>query len=143
MFLRLVDKVVRLSLLPVLMIVFSIIILYLSWLPHPNLSGYGLLPDWLARWTDADDNMNVRTAVPFVFLGLCGGAWLIRTGQVWHRWFITWLALVLVVIVAEAGQLMLPLRHFDWGDISWGAAGAWGGMALQWAGSAIRRVARR
>lgn len=45
-------------------------------------------------------------------------------------WLITWLGLVAIVTLAEAGQLLLPLRHFDWGDIGWGAVGAAVGLVL-------------
>ncbi|MFN8352799.1 MAG: hypothetical protein U0Y10_00005, partial [Spirosomataceae bacterium] len=43
-----------------------------------------------------------------------------------------WLLLLGIVIVAELGQLMLPQRHPDWGDIGWGALGSTLGMGLGW-----------
>jgi hypothetical protein len=35
--------------------------------------------------------------------------------------------LVSIAFIAEAGQLGLPDRHFDWGDIAWGTAGTLAG----------------
>ena len=99
-------------------------IFLLSWLPSPRLALYGYLPDWLTRWTDADENVNIRTAVPFLFLGWFTGVWLARRRYAWFGFVAVWIALVLVALLAEAGQLLLPLRHFDWGDVGWGAAGS-------------------
>ncbi|WP_020605119.1 hypothetical protein [Spirosoma spitsbergense] len=104
------------------------IVFYFSWLPKPNLGTYRILPDWLSHWTDVNDNMNVRTAVPFFIMGVSSGYWLSSTGQAWINWFWLWLLLIAVVSIAEAGQLLLPLRHFDWGDIAWGSAGAFIGL---------------
>lgn len=103
-------------------------IFYFSWLPKPNLERYGILPRWLSHWTDNNDNMNVRTAVPFFILGVLCGGYLIMAKKAWNNWLGVWLLLVVVVSIAEAGQLLLPFRHFDWGDIVWGAAGAFAGL---------------
>lgn len=105
-------------------------VFFFSWIPQPRLELTTLLPDWLSRWTDNDANMNLRTAIPFVFLGLVAGSWLANTRQPVSRWVLAWLALVLVVGIAEAGQLFRPLRHFDWGDIGWGSVGAAIGLLL-------------
>jgi hypothetical protein len=113
------------------------IVFFLSWLPNPNLGKYGFLPGRLAHWTDANSNMNLRTAVPLVLLGLFSGIWLNITRQEWYWWIATWLGLVIVVLIAEAGQLVLPKRHFDWGDVMWGALGAFGGMACVWVGKLV------
>lgn len=72
--------------------------------------------------------MNIRAAVPFVLLGLLGGLWVVYTKQPWYFWILVWLGLVFIVMLAEAGQLFLPLRHFDWGDVLWGASGALAGI---------------
>ena len=108
----------------------AVIVFYLSWLPNPDLSIYGILPGWLARWTDAQENQNIRTAVPFLLLGLLSGVWLLISKQRWKSWLSIWLLLVAMVSVAEVGQLLIPLRHFDWGDIMWGGTGAGTGMSL-------------
>ena len=110
------------------MILGIILVFYFSWVPNPRLSLYGNLPDWVTRWTDTVENMNLRTAVPFVFMGLAAGAWLFITGRSPREWLAAWLALVSVVTVAEAGQLFLPNRYFDVGDIAWGSIGSLLGM---------------
>ncbi|GAB3904421.1 hypothetical protein GCM10028803_33840 [Larkinella knui] len=116
------------------------IVFGLSWLPNPHLSKYGFLPARLAYWTDADANMNVRTAVPMVFLGLFSGIWLISRKYGGYWWAGIWLALVLIILIAEVGQLALPRRHFDWGDVMWGALGALGGItAIRMAGFLVKK----
>ena len=112
------------------MIVGIILVFYFSWVPNPQLSLYGNLPDWVTRWTDTIENMNLRTAVPFVFMGLAAGAWLFIMDRSRFEWIIAWLALVSVVIIAEVGQLFLPNRYFDLGDIAWGSIGSLIGLAV-------------
>ncbi|MEZ0485097.1 VanZ family protein [Fibrella aquatica] len=118
--------------LPILLIlsVGVIGVCYLSWLPTPNLGVYGILPRWLTRWTDSTANMNVRTAVPLGILGFLSGLWLLMSKRTCSSWLAVWLVLVAVVSIAEIGQLILPHRHFDWGDICWGSVGACIGLGL-------------
>ena len=105
-----------------------IFIFYLSWLPDPMLSKYDLLPDWLARWTDAQENDTLRTAVPFVGLGLLTGSYLAAIGSTWRWWLYNWVGLILIVLIAEIGQLALPYRIFDWNDVAWGIIGSLAGL---------------
>lgn len=107
-----------------------IMIWYLSWVHEPKLGSNWFIPSWLAEWTDSGDNSTLRTGVPFVFLGILVGVWLTASGKSWHRWLISWLLLILVVVIAELGQLFLPLRSFHWLDIAWGAAGAALGLSI-------------
>lgn len=109
-----------------------VIILYLSWLPQPRLGLVWFMPDWLANWTDANENDTLRTGVPFVVLGIVIGSWLLKSGYSWYWWLASWGFLLVIVLTAEIGQLILPNRHFDWWDIVWGSTGAVVGM-----GSAI------
>lgn len=106
----------------------TIIIFILSWLPDPVLSTYGFLPGWLAHWTDAGANDNLRTAVPFLFLGFFTGGWLLLTKKGWRWWLIALIGSVSVVLIAETGQLLLPGRFFDWGDVAWGTMGSLSGL---------------
>ena len=106
------------------------IVCFLSWLPNPIISSYGFFPHQVGHWVDADANINIRTAVPFLFMGLLAGVWLLFTRQAWQRWVGVFFGLVSIAFIAEAGQLWLPYRHLDWGDIGWGTAGALAGMAL-------------
>lgn len=106
------------------------LVLYLSWLPQPKLGLLWFIPDWLANWTDAVENDALRTAVPFVALGVVFGWYSIQKGYIGSQWLAGWLLLVSVVIIAEAGQLLLPHRSFDWMDVAWGAVGALIGISL-------------
>ncbi|MCX6219068.1 hypothetical protein [Spirosoma sp.] len=107
-----------------------IVVFLFSWLPQPRLELSNYLPIWVTKWADDDANMNIRTAIPFIFLGGLSAIWLVSTNRTWPMWLAAWLGLVGIVTLAEAGQLLLPLRHFDWGDIGWGAAGAAAGIVL-------------
>ena len=106
------------------------LVLYLSWIPDPAMKKVGWLPEWLSGW--ADENATLRTGVPFVLLGLLAGGWLIRKRSGCIAWLVALAALLLLVLVAEAGQLLIPRRVFDWEDIAWGACGA--GVGLGGAG---------
>ncbi|RAJ94148.1 VanZ like protein [Larkinella arboricola] len=106
------------------------LIFYLSWVPDPHMSFVWFLPEWVAHWADVKKNADLRTAVPFVFLGFMVGTWLSRSGHPWSWWVLAVLGLTLVAVVAEAGQLVLPQRHFSWADILWGAAGSGLGLLM-------------
>lgn len=108
-----------------LLIVLSIaLVFYLSWIPNPRMSLVWFLPDWIANWSDIDENENIRTAVPFVFIGLLSGVWLSESRCAWRSWLLTFLSLIAIVLLAEAGQLVLPKRSFSWEDVVWGAIGS-------------------
>lgn len=114
-----------------ILILFCIITIFLfSWFPNPRISTYGFFPQALGQWVDADANINLRTAIPFLGMGLFSGIWLVFTRQHWLYWVGCGLGFLSIVFVAEVGQLVLPNRHFDWGDVAWGTAGALGGMAI-------------
>ena len=132
----------RLILLVSLVVTGAALVLLLSWLPQPKLGLMWFIPDWLAAWTDADENDTLRTGVPFVGLGLIVGIWLCRLAYSWDRWFAAWLGLVALVLIAEAGQLFLPKRSFDWLDVAWGAAGAIAGMSCAILGKRLKTVKR-
>ncbi|WP_420147770.1 hypothetical protein [Spirosoma sp.] len=106
------------------------LVFYLSWVPDPHLSSLWFIPKRLGKWADKTSHGDLRTAVPFVFLGLFGGLLPTRSSNSPVRWFIRWLVLVGVVILAEAGQLLLPHRYFSFEDIGWGALGAFVGLAI-------------
>jgi VanZ family protein len=115
-------------------------VFFFSWLPDPLLSKYDLLPDWLARWTDAPENDTIRTAVPFVGLGFITGSYLSATDKDWRWWLNGWTGLALIALIAEAGQLTLPHRNFDWNDVAWGTIGSLTGLLLAGSGFAIAKV---
>ncbi|MGR3812141.1 VanZ family protein [Jiulongibacter sp. NS-SX5] len=92
-----------------------------SWLPSPQLKETGLFPGELGEWVD--ENYNMRTAVPFVFLGVGLRALNSRLPFMKALLKVLLIAIVLVTLV-ELGQLFLPARHFDIRDILWAGAGA-------------------
>jgi hypothetical protein len=105
-------------------------VFYFSWLPRPQLSAQVPMPGLLAAWVDATANENLRTAVPFIFLGFLAGARLQIQRKCLRHWIIQASALIGIAAVAELGQLFLPARTCDLGDIGWAAAGAGAGLAL-------------
>ena len=115
-------------------------VFYFSWLPDPVLGKSDLLPDWLARWTDAPENDTLQTAVPFACSGLIIGSYLSVAFRDWRWWLSSWAGLTLIVFIAEAGQLILPHRNFDWADIAWGTTGSLAGLLLTGLGFAIVKV---
>jgi len=111
-------------------VIFMISVFYFSWLSSPQLANSGLLPEWLILWADAPENENLRTAIPFVFLGIISGTVLLQKSKSFKKWINCWLLLLALVLVAELGQLFLPLRSFDIEDIGWGALGSAFGLVI-------------
>ncbi len=104
------------------MLVGVILVLLLSWIPNPNVGDVLPVPASIRYWINA--NGRVRTAVPLAVLGF-GVEWILYSknkGWRWRGW--AWLGLVGIVGVAELGQMLLPSRYPDWGDIFYGALGA-------------------
>ncbi|WP_460670832.1 VanZ family protein [Larkinella ripae] len=106
------------------------LVFYLSWIPDPRMDKVWFVPHWLARWTDRRANGDLRTAIPFLFLGGTTGLWLSSTNARPGRWLLAFIGLTAIAILAEAGQLLLPRRYFNWRDILWGGAGAFAGLTF-------------
>lgn len=106
------------------------LVFYLSWVPNPHMSLVWFLPKWVAHWADIKQNEDLRTAVPFVFLGFLVGTWLARFQRPLAWWMWSGVGLTFVAFIAEAGQLILPQRHFSLADILWGGAGSVGGLMV-------------
>jgi len=104
------------------------VVFYFSWQPDPHIGSNSYFPKWLREWTNAYGNL--RTAVPFVFLGAVLESEFIKIQNPVITRLYLMLASILVVTIAELGQLALPLRHFDWMDILWGTIGSLCGMLL-------------
>ncbi len=105
-----------------------LLIFYLSWISDADLNEQPFIPEWLGKWTNA--HYTLRTAVPFVLLGILFGILLASRQYSIKFWVFTWLALSIVVLIAEAGQLLISSRVFDWEDVLWGVAGAFAGLSL-------------
>lgn len=99
-------------------------VLYLSWLYEPTIGSSWFIPSGLARWVDAGKNDTLRTGVPFIFIGLLAGFWLLENRKLFKTWLLFWFLMIIIVLIAETGQIFLPLRSFDWMDVAWGAIGA-------------------
>jgi len=103
-----------------------LVVFYFSWLPQPDFRMLWYMPGWLALWSNAHDTL--RTGIPFIFLGLLSGFRLAERNSSWKQWLITWIVFVLIAFLAEAGQLFIPKRVFDWRDIAWGCLGSLSGL---------------
>lgn len=102
-------------------------VLYFSWIESPRLSRNGMLPDLISNWTDKQENENLRTSIPFLFISVLIGIVLGEKRTI-NIWIMAFLGLVALVFLAEVGQLFLPLRRFDWADIAWGIIASFVGL---------------
>ena len=91
-----------------------------------------MVPKWISSWADKRAFENIRTAVPLFFLGGLLGVFLMIKRAYKKRWLGLWLVTVLVVFLAELGQLFMPLRTFDWFDVIWGAVGSGSAMIIMY-----------
>ncbi|REA64489.1 hypothetical protein DSL64_02780 [Dyadobacter luteus] len=105
--------------------VLGLSVLFFSWLPHPDIGSLPIFPHWLGKWINHYGNL--RTAVPFFLATTFLGITIDKESKHWRRIFPGSLVLV---TVAELGQLLLPKRHFDLWDIVWGMVGAISGMTI-------------
>jgi VanZ family protein len=114
------------SLLVILFTLVIGIILYFSWIPDNNLAHTGLLPAWLARWTNRHGNL--RTAVPYFLLGFLYEMLMHGKLNTWTKRLAVWAILSILVIITEIVQLYIPGRYPSFADIFWGSTGTIGGM---------------
>ena len=115
-------------LLSICLIIF--IIFYLSWLPDPHIGKVWFIPNFLRKWVDANENENLRTAIPFILLGIISSIYLTILKAGLKLWITIFITSLLIVIIAETGQLFLPNRVFDLRDMGWGCVGTVLGMAV-------------
>ena len=99
-------------------------VLYFSWISSPKLENNWLVPYKVAKWADSYENMNLRTAIPFFFIGIFSGFLLILKNSSLRMWIFIWVLLSLLALLAEFGQFFRPYRIFDKGDIKWGVLGS-------------------
>lgn len=105
-------------------------VLYYSWIDSPRLSLNGTLPKVISDWTDRNENDNFRTAVPFFFISILIGIVLTIKKEPIKSWKAAFISLVILIFLAELGQLFLPLRMFDWGDIAWAIIASFIGLFI-------------
>ena len=106
------------------------LVLYLSWLPDPGLDLPSFLPRSLRDWTNDQPNENIRTAVPFFFMGAFVTLLELKRPFDLRRHVLILLLFALLVSLAEAGQAFIPHRSPDPMDIGWGIAGSLLGMII-------------
>lgn len=113
-----------------LLLLFTALVLYLSWIPDPSLHLPHFLPASLRDWTNEQPNENIRTAVPFLLMGICFS--LLELGRPFglHRYLFALLLFFLLVSLAELGQFFIPHRSPDPMDVAWGVAGSLLGMII-------------
>ena len=99
-------------------------ICYLSWVTDSRIQLVSWLPHGLAAWADSGGPVEkMRTAVPVALASFL--LTLIGRLMGWKYWFVSGVGAVLIlVIIAEAGQFFLPQRNPNWDDVLRGAAGA-------------------
>jgi len=100
-------------------------VFYFSWLPNPSFVNQSYLPRWLVYW--ADVYVQLRTAVPFVAIGFILQFLCKPNGFFTLKGF---LFSLMVILIAEGGQFLLPDRYPDMMDILFGALGTIAGMYL-------------
>ncbi|MFZ4105152.1 hypothetical protein [Flavobacterium sp.] len=114
-----------------LIITFALIIgiFYFSWLPDSTLTSEKYLPIWLLNWSN--EYVNMRTAVPFVVIGVVLEA---RSGlqkPVNNKsWIYNTLWAATIIISAEIGQYFTDKRHTDLYDIMYGIVGTLTGVTF-------------
>ncbi|MBK7099564.1 MAG: VanZ family protein [Sphingobacteriales bacterium] len=94
------------------------VVFYFSWKSNPDLEANEWIPLWLTTW--ANKNYNFRTAIPFMLMGVFISSFF---RQSFRFYILCWMAMIVMVVIAEAGQLYLPGRSFDFWDIFYGVAG--------------------
>jgi VanZ family protein len=108
------------------LIFLSSLVLYYSWLTEPSFKNESYLPAWLIEWTDLHGQ--ARTAVPFFLMGFLGFLFHENRLKAFLRFVVFSFFLVLI---AELGQLFLPLRFPDIMDIFYGILGGTLGFGVQ------------
>jgi glycopeptide antibiotics resistance protein len=86
------------------------------------------IPYFIKPWVDIKKLNTIRTGIPLLFLGMIIPLFLKDHITIPRYFLISWMSLTILVIIAEAGQLLLPLRTFDILDIFWGGLGAYAGL---------------
>ena len=104
-------------------------VLYLSWVSSPAIGKMAFMPSWISSWIDDYRYSAIRTAMPLVALGTLFGVYLSYEKKDVLWWYGSWVLLTALVVLAELGQFLRPMRHFDFRDIFWGLIGS--GLGLQ------------
>ncbi len=110
-------------------------VFYFSWLPNPSFSNQTYMPLWLVEWSD--EYGRLRTAIPFLAIGFIFQYLFKPFGFFTPLGF---LLSLLVVLIAESIQFLLPNRHPDFFDLLYAALGSTLGMFLFFISHFIIRI---
>lgn len=103
-------------------------ILYFSWVPNSHLASLHWLPRWITKWTDKEENSNIRTSIPMFLWGFVA-CYIFRIEKNSLNKFIIFAVCgFTLLLLAEGVQRFLPHRIPDWGDVFWGCAGLFLGI---------------
>ncbi|MFV5690304.1 hypothetical protein ACM55M_16960 [Flavobacterium sp. ZT3R25] len=119
----------------VLFLLFFVIatVFYFSWLSNPSLESETYLPKWLLNWSN--DYYNLRTAIPFVFVGFLLEAYTehMSSNRINHNKNSNFMQNIgiatIIVCIAEGGQFLVQKRNPDLMDVFFGILGSFiGGL---------------
>ncbi len=100
-------------------------VFYFSWLPDPSFSNQTYMPLWLVQWSD--EYGRLRTAIPFLAIGFIF-QYLFNPAKFFT--LLGFLLSLLIVLIAEGIQFLLPNRHPDFFDVLYAGLGSMVGMLL-------------
>lgn len=119
----------------VFLILFFVIaaIFYYSWIPDPGFSKETYLPKWILNWSN--EYYNLRTCIPFIAVGflLEDIAHQMNSIEYYNKSlnFIQNIAIsIIIVCVAEGGQILIQKRNPDLIDVFYGILGSFIGGLL-------------
>jgi glycopeptide antibiotics resistance protein len=119
----------------VFLILFFVIaaIFYYSWIPDPGFSKETYLPKWILNWSN--EYYNLRTCIPFIAVGflLEDIAHQMSSIEYYNKSlnFIQNIAIsIIIVCVAEGGQILIQKRNPDLIDVFYGILGSFIGGLL-------------
>lgn len=119
----------------VFLILFFVIaaIFYYSWIPDPGFSKETYLPKWILNWSN--EYYNLRTCIPFIAVGflLEDIAHQMSSVEYYNKSlnFIQNIAIsIIIVCVAEGGQILIQKRNPDLIDVFYGILGSFIGGLL-------------
>jgi glycopeptide antibiotics resistance protein len=113
----------------VFLILFFVIalIFYYSWIPDPSFNKETYLPKWILNWSN--EYYNLRTCIPFIAVGflLEDIAQQMSSIEYYNKSlnFIQNIAIsIIIVCVAEGGQILIQKRNPDLIDVFYGILGS-------------------
>ena len=118
----------------VFLILFFVIaaIFYYSWIPDPSFNKETYLPNWLLNWSNK--YYNLRTCIPFIVVGFLLEDIAQQMSSIEYSNkslnFIQNIAIsIIIVCVAEGGQILIQKRNPDLIDVFYGILGSFiGGL---------------